>query len=434
MLGSKADVGIGDLRIIECLKLPAAVVSKTGKIVACNPAFASLDNQLMRLARIRYWIQTGRLLISADPVYEEVVSGIEDGDEMGAFVILRPRGDRSGNETRIQAGTGKENTAWAARYTFNDIIGQSPALVEARKVARQAAEGGSVVLLSGESGTGKELFAHAIHAASPRRHAPFVPVDCSAIPRELLEAELFGYAPGAFTGAAREGKIGKFELAQGGTIFLDEIGEMPLETQARLLRVLQERQVTRVGGITTVPVTFGLVTATNRNLEYLAVQGRFRRDLLYRLDVIRIEVPPLRERPEDVPLLVAHYWGQKSWELGRGTTLSTDAVRLLEAYDWPGNVRELINLVERLLVSVAKPMIEPDDLPAQFQLEASVRNRCFPSFDLPKILAEAERRTLERALRQTHGNRNGAAQLIGISRATFYRKLVIHGLTYYHHV
>jgi transcriptional regulator with PAS, ATPase and Fis domain len=300
--------------------------------------------------------------------------------------------------------------------------------VQARELARQSAQGGSSVLIVGESGTGKELFAHAIHAASPRHRRPFVPVDCSAIPRELLESELFGYAPGAFTGASREGKAGKFELANGGTIFLDEIGEMPLEMQAKLLRVLQERQLIRVGGVTPQPVTCAVIAATNRDLETLVAQGRFRRDLLYRLDVIRLEVPALRERPEDVPLLVAHYWEGKSRELGRVAQLSAEALRVLEGYTWPGNVRELVNVVERMLVGSVKPVIEPSDLPAAVQAEGVGRLGRFPQFHLKRIFAETERRTLERALRQAQGNRNKAAQLVGLSRASFYRKLAKHGL------
>jgi transcriptional regulator with PAS, ATPase and Fis domain len=342
---------------------------------------------------------------------------------------IQARVESTGEETRRRAlGPGSHDSAWPARYTFADIIGHSPALVQARELARQAAQGGSSVLVVGESGTGKEIFAHAIHAAGPRYRRPFVPVDCSAIPRELLESELFGYAPGAFTGASREGKAGKFELANGGTIFLDEIGEMPLEMQAKLLRVLQERQLIRVGGVTPQSVTCSVIAATNRDLETLVAQGRFRRDLLYRLDVIRLEVPALRERPEDIPLLVTHYWELKSRELGRVAQLSAEALRVLEGYTWPGNVRELVNVVERLLVGSTKPVIEPSDLPSSIQAEGAGRLRRFPLFHLGTVVAEAERRTLDRALRQAQGNRNKAAQLVGLSRASFYRKLKAYGL------
>src|SRR5919204_3539739 len=266
--------------------------------------------------------------------------------------------------TRLhRLGKASDTSRWAARYTFADICGHSPALVHARELARRAAQAECAVLLLGESGTGKELFAHAIHAASPRHTGPFVPIDCAAIPRELLEVELFGYAPGAFSGASKVCKPGKFELAHGGTVFLDEIGEMPLEMQAKLLRVLQEHQVVRIGGLAPAPVDFTVIAATNRAVYEMASHGQFRRDLLYRLDVMRIVIPPLRERPQDIGLLVEDYWERKSRELGKEIRLSDAALRVLEKYSWPGNVREVVNVVERLLVSASKFVIEPEDLP-----------------------------------------------------------------------
>jgi transcriptional regulator with PAS, ATPase and Fis domain len=238
-----------------------------------------------------------------------------------------------------------------------------------------------------------------------------------------LEAEFFGYAAGAFTGAAKEGKPGKLELAHGGTVLLDEIGEMPVELQAKLLRVLQDHQINRVGGVSPISATFTVVASTNRDLESLVAMGHFRRDLLYRLDVIRIEIAPLRERPEDIPLLVEHYWERKKREVGRVAILSREVLRALESYTWPGNVRELLNVLERLIVSVAKPVIELQDLPPYISQAQSGVPPPFPSFHLPTISADAERRTLERALRQAKGNRSKAAQLVGLSRATLYRKL-----------
>jgi len=285
------------------------------------------------------------------------------------------------------------------------------------------------VLLVGDSGTGKEMFAHAIHAASARSASPFVPVDCSAIPGELLEAELFGYAGGAFTSAAKEGKPGKFELAQGGTIFLDEVGEIPLGMQAKFLRVLQERRVVRVGGVAPITVGFALIAATNRDLESMVAQGLFRRDLLYRLDIIRIEISPLCEHPEDIPQLVEYYWEQRCRELGAKVKLSAEAFRVLEEYNWPGNVRELLNVVERVLVSASRSVIEPQDLPKYLTMKPMGRLLHFPIFHLQTILQEVERQTLERALRQARGSRNKAAQLVGLSRASLYRKLKLHGLT-----
>jgi transcriptional regulator with PAS, ATPase and Fis domain len=331
---------------------------------------------------------------------------------------------------RRRAPGRKGSTPWTTQYSVADIIGNSPSLVHARELALQAAQVGSSVLLLGESGTGKELFAHAIHTASRRQDGPFIPVDCSAISRELLEAELFGYAPGAFTGAIKEGKPGKFELADGGTIFLDEIGEMPLEMQAKLLRVLQERRVIRIGGVSPVPVDFRLIAATNRDLDSMVVQKRFRHDLLYRLDVIRIEIPALRERPEDIPLLLEHAWQRKSRELGISATLSPDTFEVLTRYLWPGNIRELLNLVERLLVSVRKRVIGPQDLPLYVKQGLAEEAQEVSSLSLRAVVAEAERQTLEKALQYAHGNRNLAAELVGLSRASFYRKLKEYGLTH----
>jgi transcriptional regulator with PAS, ATPase and Fis domain len=284
------------------------------------------------------------------------------------------------------------------------------------------------VLLLGESGTGKELFAQAIHQASPRQAGPFVPIDCAAIPRDLLEAELFGYAPGAFSGAAQAGKPGKFELAHGGTVFLDEIGEMPLEMQAKLLRVLQEHQVVRLGGLAPVPVDFTVIAATNRALEAMASQGQFRRDLFYRLDVMRITIPPLRERPEDIRPLVEEYWARKGRERGKEIRLSEAALQRLEQYSWPGNVREVVNVVERLLVSATTFVIEPEDLPLSLQ-EVRAEGLSHNSLGhLAAAVAAVERQTLQEALRQAQGNRPEAARLLGVSRASFYRKLKSHKL------
>jgi transcriptional regulator with PAS, ATPase and Fis domain len=435
---------------VDALDLGILVLAPTGRIMYYNKAYARLRSlapgallghpveALDRRRRVRELLRTGTLpperATSDDRrIHQETIIPLWEGGRLrGVVVVVSPiavRAESGNDEGRRRAlPPGSHDSPWPARYTFADIIGHSPALVQARELARQAAQGGSSVLIVGESGTGKELFAHAVHTASPRHRRPFVPVDCSAIPRELLESELFGYAPGAFTGAAREGKAGKFELAQGGTIFLDEIGEMPLEMQAKLLRVLQERQLIRVGGVTSQSVTCSVIAATNRDLEALVAQGRFRRDLLYRLDVVRIEVPPLRERPEDIPLLVAHYWERKGRDLGRAAQLSAEALRVLESYPWPGNVRELVNVVERVLVASVKPVIEPTDLPAAVQAEGVGRVRRFPLFHLGTVVEEAERRTLERALRQSQGNRNKAAQLVGLSRASFYRKLKAYGL------
>jgi transcriptional regulator with PAS, ATPase and Fis domain len=427
------------------------VVSSAGIIQHYNTAYAQLRNispsmmighpvaEIDRRESIRAFLETG-VPQPEKPVdfnlrrnLETFVPIREGGQLLGCIVLVTPAGERPYNaalDMRRRAPGRKGSTPWTTQYSVADIIGNSPSLVHARELALQAAQVGSSVLLLGESGTGKELFAHAIHTASRRQDGPFIPVDCSAISRELLEAELFGYAPGAFTGAIKEGKPGKFELADGGTIFLDEIGEMPLEMQAKLLRVLQERRVIRIGGVSPVPVDFRLIAATNRDLDSMVVQKRFRHDLLYRLDVIRIEIPALRERPEDIPLLLEHAWQRKSRELGISATLSPDTFEVLTRYLWPGNIRELLNLVERLLVSVRKRVIGPQDLPLYVKQGLAEEAQEVSSLSLRAVVAEAERQTLEKALQYAHGNRNLAAELVGLSRASFYRKLKEYGLTH----
>jgi transcriptional regulator with PAS, ATPase and Fis domain len=444
------------LRAYEAMDLGILVVSHDGLISHYNSMYAQLRHippdglighpvaELDRRESIRAFLETG--VAQPDrPIdfdrrrnHETFIPLQEDGERLGCIVIVTPVERLAGvvPGARRRAGGKASSTPWTAQYSIVDIVGNSPTLVHARELALQAAQVGSSVLLLGESGTGKELFAHAIHIASPRYERPFVPVDCSTISRELLEAELFGYAAGAFTGAVKEGKPGKFELADGGTVFLDEIGEMPLEMQAKLLRVLQERRVVRVGGMAPIWVYFRIIASTNRYLESMVAQKRFRHDLLYRLDVIRIDIPALRERPEDIPLLLEHTLRRKSQELGIGATLSSQAIEVLTRYLWPGNIREMLNLVERLLVSVRKRVIEPQDLPLYVKqgLTEEVQDSSFSSFSsslsLKAVVAEAERQALEKALQHSHGNRNLAAELVGLSRASFYRKLKEYGLTH----
>jgi transcriptional regulator with PAS, ATPase and Fis domain len=435
-------------RAYDAIEQGILVVSKEGIITHYNAAYAQIRNidqgalvgqhlkQIDRRHSIQGFLQTGKV----PPVkavemekrrnQESIIPIRVDGKLLGSLVLVNSAvaaGYAVGPEARRRVIDAK--TPWTAHYDATDIVGESPAINYARDAAMRAARFDSTVLLLGESGTGKELFAHAIHAASQRQAAPFVPVDCSSISRELLEAELFGYAPGAFTGATKDGKAGKFELGDGGTVFLDEIGGMPLDMQAKLLRVLQERRVVRVGGTTPIAVDFRLVAATNRNLESLVEEKRFRADLLYRLDVIRIEIPPLRDRTGDIPLLLQHTWARKSRELGILSSLSPQAVQILSRYAWPGNMRELINLVERLLVTVPKAVIEPFDLPASTRQGRANTMHDAPGFYLKTIVAEAERQALEKALRHAQGNRNTAAELVGLSRASFYRKLKEYGMT-----
>ncbi|SMB99217.1 PAS domain S-box-containing protein [Thermanaeromonas toyohensis ToBE] len=314
-----------------------------------------------------------------------------------------------------------------ARYSLEDIIGQSRVIRELKEMVNKVASTSSTVLLKGESGTGKELFAHAIHNASPRYRGPFIKVNCAAIPENLLESELFGYEEGAFTGAKKGGKPGKFELANGGTIFLDEIGDMPLNMQAKLLRVLQEKEIEHVGGNRPVKIDVRVIAATNRDLEALIREGRFRSDLFYRLNVVTFEIPPLRQRKEDIPLLVEHFLDKLGRTLGCGRKKITPAaLEVLLQHNWPGNVRELENVLERALNVVDGPEILPHHLPPYLTETRTFNSR--PLRPLKETLARVEKELLEEALRYTKGNCLLAAHLLGLSKSTFYEKVARYGL------
>ncbi|TYO93303.1 sigma-54-dependent Fis family transcriptional regulator [Desulfallas thermosapovorans] len=311
-----------------------------------------------------------------------------------------------------------------SRFTFDSIITVSPAMVKLKGEALQAARGISTVLIRGASGTGKELFAQAIHTASPRREGPFVKVNCAAIPEHLMESEFFGYAPGAFTGAMRGGKPGRFELAHGGTIFLDEIGDMSPGLQAKLLRVLQDREFDRVGGTHPVQVDVRVVAATNRELEEMVARGDFREDLFYRLNVIALAIPPLRERPEDILPLV-HYFLRKYNNIfgARVTDLDHEALEILKAHHWPGNVRELENVIERAVNFVTGSIIRVKDLPAYLRREKSDPGRRAGGSNYRARLDDVEREIIQAALKSTRGNKTQAARMLGISRSRLYVKL-----------
>ncbi len=311
----------------------------------------------------------------------------------------------------------------SSKYTINNIVGKSERMVELKKLALKAAQSNSPVLLIGESGTGKELFAHAIHHASERRPYPFIRLNCAAIPKDLLEAELFGYEPGAFTGAGTKGKPGKFELAHKGTIFLDEISDLPLEMQPKLLRVLEEKETERLGGTRITKSNFRLIAATHENLEKSVEQGKFRKDLYYRLNVIPIPIPPLRERKEDIPIIAANLIEILNKEIGTGVTkISPEVLTILENYDWPGNVRELANILERMIYAAEADIIEVHHLP--FFLRRIERGfvKSHPAH-LKRLREDMEKEALIHAIRISNNNKNKAARLLGIHRTAVYKKL-----------
>jgi len=307
------------------------------------------------------------------------------------------------------------------------FVGVSPSMTAVAERIGRVARGASTVLIQGESGTGKELAARAIHAQSPRRDGPFVALHCGALPEALLESELFGYEKGAFTGAAQR-KPGRLELADGGTLFLDEIGDVPLSIQVKLLRALQERTFERLGGIKSMTVDVRFVAATHRDLEAMARAGNFREDLLYRLSVVPIRIPPLRERPEDIPVLLHHFCAELGRANGRPSLrLDPAAVTALAALPWPGNVRQLMNVVERLVVLADGDRIRAEDVEREIGAARAIYSTAPSSLDVKR--RDAERGALVEALDKTGGNRTVAARLLGISRRTLYNKLAEHGIS-----
>jgi len=311
----------------------------------------------------------------------------------------------------------------SSKYTINNIVGKSEKIVELKRLALKAAKTNAPVLLIGESGTGKELFAHAIHHASDRRTHPFIRLNCAAIPKDLLEAELFGYEPGAFTGAGTKGKPGKFELAHRGSIFLDEISDLPPEMQPKLLRVLEEKEMERLGGTRLTKCNFRLIAATHENLERCVEEGRFRKDLYYRLNVIPIHIPPLRERKEDIPFISEHLIQIINKDLGTHVTkISPEVINIFQHYDWPGNVRELANILERIIYITEGDTIQFRHLPFFLQRMQEGSLKLQPS-SLRNLREDMEKEALLHAIRISNDNKNKAAKLLGIHRTALYKKM-----------
>ncbi|WP_419888220.1 sigma-54 interaction domain-containing protein [Neobacillus niacini] len=312
-------------------------------------------------------------------------------------------------------------------FHFEDIIHKSTSMQELVKTAKVAAKTESNILIEGESGTGKELIAQAIHNQSQRKGKPFVVIDCSSIPRDLVESELFGYVDGAFTGARKGGRLGKFEVANGGTVFLDEIGEMPLEIQVKLLRVLQTRTITRVGGHEPTPCNVRIIAATNRNLEEEVEYENFRLDLYYRLNVLQLTIPPIRHREGDIPLLAKTLVEVAANRTNRQSpTLSIETMKILESYSWPGNIRELENVIERAIL-IAHEVIEPEHLP-NYLLNALVKSdkrKPLQSiiYKNVKTINEMEKELIRNTLDHVYWNKSQAARKLGISRSNLYEKI-----------
>jgi two-component system response regulator AtoC len=306
------------------------------------------------------------------------------------------------------------------KYSLKNIIGKSQQMKDVLELVENIADSHSTVLIQGASGTGKEVIARLVHLKSLRRDKAFIAANCAAIPRELLESELFGHEKGAFTGATYT-KKGRFELANGGTLFLDEVGEMSLNAQVHLLRVLQEREFRRVGGTELIKIDVRIIASSNTNLEQAVKEGKFREDLFYRLNVITIYLAKLKERKEDIPLLVDHFLTKYGLESGRGKkSMSQDALDLLMKYDWPGNIRELENLIERLVILCKDKIIRPEYLPQNIKKEQKGELSIF----IPdKKLEEVEKKYILEVLKEANWNKSKSAKILGIERMTLYKKI-----------
>ena len=308
-----------------------------------------------------------------------------------------------------------------AQYRFEQILGISREINEIKRIAQEFSQIEATVLISGASGTGKELFAQSMHNSSQRKKGPFVAVNCASLPANLMESELFGYVEGAFTGANRKGKPGLFELAHKGTVFLDEISEMDKYGQSRLLRVLQERQVRRLGDDKNIPVDVRIIAASNRNISRLVREGSFREDLFYRLNVLTLNLPALKERRGDIRYLAEHFLNEMCKKLGRNLMLEEESQRLLETYEWTGNVRELKNFMERLAIMARGPFINPDAITVMFNNREFEMGRHFSATE-PAFTSD-ERENIISILRSVNYNQTKAAELMGIDRSTLYRKM-----------
>jgi DNA-binding NtrC family response regulator len=330
--------------------------------------------------------------------------------------------ERVVNHLRLKSENRMLREKVKSKQGFGGIVGRSPEMEKLYRIISKAANSIHPVLILGESGTGKEMVARSIHYSGPFRDKPFIPVDCGSLVPTLIESELFGYVKGAFTGA-NQAKDGLMAIAEGGTIFLDEVGELPVDLQAKLLRAIQEKEIRPVGSTRRVPINIRILAATNRDLEQAVMQGAFRRDLYFRLNVLSLRIPPLRERRQDIPLLIGHFLERMARNSGQEKMLSDEALKAMLAYDWPGNVRELENCLERTSAFTSGPLIHTTDLPREIGK--------VPGPDLSqgnghrKIvpMAELERQTILSAIADLNGDKLQAARLLGIGKTTLYRKL-----------
>lgn len=433
--------------ILETIHEGALAIDARGVVTHCNTTAEKLLNlqrhKLIGRKLSEFWndtpalevLETGKEYIEKEEIYQT-----KGRRSMHFIVSVRPIPGNSKPEGAVVSFRDISEarrliydlSSTAMDYTFEDIIGESKVIRQVKEQALRVAGGNSTVLITGESGTGKEIFARAIHTASTRGSGPFISVNCGAIPETLLESELFGYEGGAFTGAKKEGKSGKFELADGGTIFLDEIGEMPLHLQVKLLHVLQNREVERVGGSKKIPVDVRIIAASNRDLEKMMQENNFRKDLYFRLSVIPLHIPPLKERREDIPALVDRCLDKYAPTLNkRITSIEPEAMECMLQYHWPGNVRELENAVEYAVNMAGGDKITIESLPPRIR-ETQEKVEHIGDTPLKDRVREFERQVLQEYLERygsSYEGKNEVAEKLEISRATLYRKLSELGLS-----
>ncbi|MFZ5646480.1 MAG: sigma-54-dependent Fis family transcriptional regulator, partial [Bacillota bacterium] len=439
--------------IIESISDALIVVNANGELLTANQAAKRLlgvkEKNLIGYTAETLWGPQNpfdEVLATREPIVDQEIILNTWGKKVRVIGTVRPiisakTGIHSaiGTFKGMQRATGfvKNLVGWKAHFTFENLIGDSMEFRQAVHLAQETAKMPSNVLIQGESGTGKELFAQAIHNASPFRDGPFVGINCSAIPKGLLESELFGYEEGAFTGARKGGQPGKIELAEGGTIFFDEINSLPLDMQAKLLRTLQNKTITRVGGKAEISVSVRVITASNADLWQMVRSGDFREDLFYRINVINIVIPPLRERYEDIEPLVKHIVHHLAGRLGVDIAIDKSALAVMKQYHWPGNVRELENVLERSFVlakSKNSSVITETDIINYPGIMNSLRNKVnlIPVNSISNNSKKAlEKEAIENALIASNGNITQAAQILGIARITIYRKMKRYGLQNY---
>lgn len=364
-----------------------------------------------------------KLLSTGTPLIDE------NGEIIRVITTSRDITELTNMQNQLQAVQGTLEGIKSLEKTANqEIIVASHAMFNVMQLAKRLATVDSTVLITGESGVGKGLIAQLLHQNGTRKDSPLVTVNCGAIPENLIESELFGYERGAFTGSRAEGKKGLFEVAQGGTIFLDEISELPLNLQVKLLQVIQDREIIRVGAIKKIPIDVRIISATNQDLHKLVEEGRFREDLYYRLNVVPIHVPPLRERPEDIIPLIRKYLAKFNKRLNDNKQIDPDAMAVLLKYDWPGNIRELQNIVERLILTTKENVISVDNLPGfMAHMKTSIPKIPGRAMTLSEILDQAEKETLIQIMGKYKSTR-AMAKVLGISQPSVVRKLHKHGL------